>query len=143
MRATFSMVEPKIVKINADACPCGRTSFKFTVIGRSDDMIKVKGVNVFPAAVKEVISSFAPRTTGEMRIVLYQPGPAIGTNLEIKIEYGEEVRENEIEGLAEKIKATVKNKLVFTPVIKMIPPGTLERSQYKIEYFERAYEADK
>ena len=106
-------------------------------------MIKVKGVNVFPAAVKEVISSFTPQTTGEMRIVLYEPGPAIGTNLEIKIEYGEEIKENEIEGLAEKIRAAVKNKLVFTPVIKMIPPGTLERSQYKIKYFERAYEAGK
>ena len=132
-----------VVKINTEPCACGRTSFKFTVIGRSDDMIKVKGVNVFPAAVKEVISSFTPQTTGEMRIVLYEPGPAIGTNLEIKIEYGEEIKENEIKGLAEKIRAAVKNKLVFTPVIKMIPPGTLERSQYKIKYFERAYEAGK
>ncbi len=132
-----------VVKINAEPCPCGRTSFRFTVIGRSDDMIKVKGVNVFPAAVKEIVSSFSPQTTGEMRIVLNEPGPAIGTNLEMKVEYGEGVPQNELAGLAEKIKATIKNKLVFTPVIQMIPPGSLERSQYKIEYFERSYEQKK
>ena len=106
-------------------------------------MLKVKGVNVFPAAVKETISSFVPKTTGEIRIVLYEPGPAIGTNLEIKVEYSEEVKETELEMLAEAIKATIKKKLVFTPIIKMVPSGTLERSTYKIKYFEKVYEKEK
>jgi phenylacetate-coenzyme A ligase PaaK-like adenylate-forming protein len=75
-----------------------------------------------------------------MRIVLYEPGPAINTNLELKVEYGKDVKEAELEALANEIKTTIKNKLVFTPVIKMIPPETLPRSQFKIEYFERAYE---
>ena len=131
-----------VVSVNSEPCACGRTGFKFTVIGRSDDMLKVKGVNVFPAAVKEVISSFAPRTSGEMRIVLYEPGPAIGTNLELKVEYGEEAKESELEAIAEEIKTAIRNKLAFTPKIKMIPPGSLEKSQYKIEYFERLYEND-
>jgi phenylacetate-CoA ligase len=103
-------------------------------------MLKVKGVNVFPSAVKEVVSSFAPRTTGEMRIVLYEPGPAIGTNLELKVEYGESVQEPELQALSEEIRQTIRGKLAFTPVVRMLPPGTLERSEYKIEYFERAYE---
>jgi len=72
--------------------------------------------------------------------VLYEPGPAIGTNLEIKVEYGENVQKSELEGLAEYIRSTIKKQLVFTPVIRMVPPGSLERSTYKIEYFERAYE---
>ena len=55
-------------------------------------------------------------------------------------EYGEAVKENEVAGIAEEIKTTLRNKLAFTPIIKMIPPGTLEKSQYKIEYFERVYE---
>jgi len=132
-----------VVRINADPCPCGRTSFRFTVIGRSDDMLKVKGVNVFPSAVKGVISSFSPKTTGEMRIVLYEPGPAIGTNLELMVEYGKSVRQSELESLTKEIKMTIKHKLVFTPIIKMVPEGTLEKSTYKIEYFERAYEKQK
>ena len=129
-----------MVRINTEPCSCGRTSFRFTVIGRSDDMLKVKGVNVYPSAVKDVISSFAPRTTGEMRIVLYEPGPAVGTNLEIKVEYGEGLKEEELASLSEEIKTTIKNKLVFTPVIKLLPPGSLEKSTYKIDYFEKVYE---
>lgn len=129
-----------MVRINAEPCSCGRTNFRFTVIGRSDDMLKVKGVNVYPSAVKDVISSFSPRTTGEMRIVLYQPGPAVGTNLEIKVEYGEGVKDEELELLSEEIKMTIKNKLVFTPIIKMVPLGYLKKSTYKIDYFEKVYE---
>jgi len=128
-----------MVRINAEPCPCGRTGFRFTVIGRSDDMLKVKGVNVFPSAVKEVISSFAPETTGEMRIVLYEPGPAIGSNLEIKVEHGKDVRQEDMPGLAQKLKQTLKSKLAFTPIIKLVAPGSLERSEYKITYFERVY----
>ena len=129
-----------MVRVNAEPCPCGRTSFRFNVIGRSDDMLKVKGVNVYPSAVKDVISSFSPRTTGEMRIVLYEPGPAIGTNLEIKVEYGEGIKDEDLVSLSEEIKTTIKNKLVFTPIIKMVPPGSLEKSTYKIDYFEKVYE---
>jgi phenylacetate-CoA ligase len=129
-----------MVRINADPCSCSRTSFRFTVIGRSDDMLKVKGVNVYPSAVKDVISSFSPRTTGEMRIVLYEPGPAIGTNLEIKVECGEAIKEDERKVLSDQIKMTIKNKLVFTPIITMVPPGSLEKSTYKIDYFERVYQ---
>jgi phenylacetate-CoA ligase len=129
-----------MVRAHIEKCRCGRTSMRFFVIGRSDDMLKVKGVNVFPSAVKDVISSFIPRVTGEMRIVLTEPGPAIGTNLEIKVEHAANVKGAEIETLAGEIRETIKKKLVFTPVIRMIGPETLPRSQYKIEYFERAYE---
>jgi len=131
-----------MVRINAEPCACGRTGFRFTVIGRSDDMLKVKGVNVFPAAVKDIISSFAPRTTGEMRIVLYEPGPAIGTNLEIKVEYGEQISETGLQTLSDEIRKTIREKLVFSPVIKMVPAGTIEKSTYKIAYFEKAYEKE-
>jgi phenylacetate-CoA ligase len=129
-----------MVRVFTSPCPCGRTSFRFTIFGRSDDMLKVKAVNVFPSAVKDVICSFMPETTGEFRIVLYEPGPAINTNLELKIEYGEQTPAHKTDELAERLKKTIKEKLVFTPVIRIIPPNTLPRSEYKIDYFERAYE---
>ncbi len=132
-----------MVRIFTSPCPCGRTSFRFTVFGRSDDMLKVKAVNVFPSAVKDVICSFMPETTGEFRIVLYEPGPAINTNLELKIEYGEQISPAGTATLAERLRRTIREKLVFTPVIKLIRPNTLPRSEYKIDYFERAYEQGK
>jgi phenylacetate-CoA ligase len=128
------------VRVFTSPCACGRTSFRFSVLGRTDDMLKVKGVNVFPSAVKDVICTFMPDTTGEFRIVLRKPGPYIDTNLELKIEHGEDLPEDSLQGLAERIRQTMREKLVFTPVVEMIPPGTLPRSEYKIEYFERLYE---
>ncbi len=129
-----------MVRVFTSPCPCGRTAFRFTVFGRSDDMLKVKGVNVFPSAVKDVISSFMPETSGEFRIVLEDPGPAVSSNLELKVEWGENVSESQASDLAERLKKAIKEKLVFTPVITMIPFNTFERSEYKIDYFERKYE---
>ena len=129
-----------MVRVYAEACPCGRTGFRFHVIGRSDDMIKIKGVNVFPGAVKGLIQEFAPRTTGEFRIVLPHPGPSFGENLTLKIEYGENIPEGELEALGEELRKAIRDRLQFTPVVNLLPPNTLERSQYKVEYFEKTYE---
>lgn len=128
------------VRVFTSPCACRRTSFRFSVLGRTDDMLKVKGVNVFPSAVKDVICTFMPETTGEFRIVLRKPGPYIDTNLELRIEHGEQYPAEKLDGLAARLRRAIRDKLVFTPVVEMIPPGTLPRSEYKIEYFERLYE---
>jgi len=62
------------VTILATSCACGRTSFKLRCVGRTDDMLIVLGVNVFPSAVRDVVSSFYPKTTGEIQILLDAPG---------------------------------------------------------------------
>lgn len=103
-------------------------------------MIKVKGVNVFPSAVKGVIQSFAPDTTGEFRIVLPHAGPSFGENLTIKVEGRENLQPEEFEKLEENLRKAIREKLVFTPRIEWIPAESLERSQYKVEYFERTYQ---
>ena len=129
-----------LVRVYTDPCACGRTGFRFHIIGRSDDMIKVKGVNVFPAAVKGVIQSYAPDTTGEFRIVLPHEGPSFGENLTIKVEGATHLEPQALEALGEKLRKAIREKLVFTPRIEWIAAGSLERSQYKVEYFEKAYQ---
>jgi phenylacetate-CoA ligase len=131
-----------VVSVRAGECACGRTSFRFRVIGRTDDMLKVKGVNVFPAAVKEVIGSFEPRTTGEMRIVLEKPGPAVAKNLPIKVEHGPDLTPADLERLKEDLTRTIREKLVFRAAIELVPPDTFPKSEYKIEYFEKLYEKE-
>ncbi|MBS3809941.1 MAG: AMP-binding protein [Desulfobacterales bacterium] len=131
-----------MVRVYTDPCDCGRTSFRFHVIGRSDDMIKVKGVNVFPAAVKGIIQSFAPETTGEFRIVLPYKGTYFGENLTIKIEKKGQPGPEKLKDLGERIRQTIREKLVFTPKIEWVEEGTFERTQYKVEYFEKAYESE-
>lgn len=129
-----------IAQISAGECACGRTSFRFRIVGRTDDMLKVKGVNVFPSAVKEVVGSFEGRTTGEMRIVLHQPGPAVSRNLPIRVEHAPGLTSDDLERLRDDLVQTIRERLVFRADIELVPPDTFPKSEYKIEYFERRYE---
>ena len=127
-----------MVRVYTGPCACGRTGFRFHVIGRSDDMIKVKGINVFPGAVKGLIQSFA--SDAEMRIVLPHKGPSFGENITIKIEQPRDKTGDALEALGRDIRKAIREKLVFTPVIQWVAADTFEKSQYKVEYFEKAYE---
>src|SRR5207248_11613878 len=55
-------------RVWVSACACGRTSHRVRCIGRTDDMLIVRGVNVFPTAVREVVARFQPRVTGAIQI---------------------------------------------------------------------------
>jgi phenylacetate-CoA ligase len=48
-------------------CSCSRTSYRIHALGRADDMLIVRGVNVYPSAVADVVRSFSPRVTGQSR----------------------------------------------------------------------------
>ena len=50
-----------LMQVFTEPCPCGRTTFRFRILGRSDDMFIVKGVNVFPLAIQAVLMALAPR----------------------------------------------------------------------------------
>ncbi|MBU2550777.1 MAG: phenylacetate--CoA ligase family protein [Proteobacteria bacterium] len=129
-----------VCEISTEPCPCGRTGFRYRVIGRTDDMLKIKGVMVYPAAIDGVITGFAPRVTGEFRIVLDEPPPRVTPPLNLKIEYGEATALEELPGLAEEITQALKARLKFTPRISWLPPQTLERSTYKTRFIEKGYE---
>ncbi|MCE5206790.1 MAG: phenylacetate--CoA ligase family protein [Chloroflexi bacterium] len=129
-----------IHKIFTDPCPCGRTGFRYKVIGRSDDMLKVKGVMVYPSGIKGVINEFVPRVTGEMRIVLDEKPPRVVPPLKIKIEYAAGTTSQELEKLANEITEIMSKKIKINPEILWVEPGSLERSHYKGKTFEKTYE---
>jgi phenylacetate-CoA ligase len=56
------------VEFRTSPCPCGRTSPRVRCIGRTDEMLIVRGVNVFPSAVREVVNGFAPRVSGHILV---------------------------------------------------------------------------
>jgi phenylacetate-coenzyme A ligase PaaK-like adenylate-forming protein len=64
-----------IHQVFTEPCPCGMSGFRYKIIGRADDMLKVKGVPVYPASLQGVINGFIPRVTGAFRIVLDVPPP--------------------------------------------------------------------
>lgn len=129
-----------IWQVFTDPCPCGQSGWRYKVIGRVDDMLKVKGVMVYPAAIDGVITSFAPRVTGEFRIVLDEEPPRVVPPLKLKVEYAESVKESELEGLANEITNAIHTKLRITPKISWVPPYSLERTAGKTKFIEKAYE---
>ncbi len=129
------------LQLFTEPCSCGAPGWRFKILGRVDDLLNVKGIKVYPAAVRNIINSFAPRTTGEMRIVLDAPPPAVKPPLRIKVEYGAGLTESEIESLRTELISRLKNRLRFTAVLEMVAPDSLERSTLKGKLIEKTYES--
>ena len=132
-----------IMEVFTSPCPCGKTGFRYKVVGRTDDMLKVKGVMIYPPAVEGVINRFVPRVTGELRIVLDEPPPRVVPPLKLKVEYGEGVKEDELASLEKEIQDEMHSAIKIRPRITWIPPQTLERFLKKKKLIEKAYEAKK
>lgn len=129
-----------IQQVFTSPCPCGRTGFRYKMVGRTDDMLKVKGAIVYPAMVEGVVGGFVPRVTGQFRIVLTEKPPRVVPPLKIKIERGADYPADKLPDLEEEMKAVFHTKAKFTPEIIWIDAGELERSTYKGQTFEKLYE---
>jgi phenylacetate-CoA ligase len=129
-----------IVQVFTSPCPCGGTGFRFRIIGRADDMLKVKGVMVYPPAVEGVINAFVPRVTGEFRIVLNTPPPRVVPPLLLKVEYGEGLSEEQLPDLEGEIAEAMHRRIKVRPRILWVSPNSLGRFLKKKNLFERAYE---
>jgi phenylacetate-CoA ligase len=118
-----------LVRIETNECPCcGFKGNRVRVVGRADDMLIVKGTNVYPAAIRTVINEFIPAVSGQMRIVLNAPPPRVEPPLVVKIERGEGTDKNDLEA-----------RIKVTPEIEWVEPGDLERAVTKTPMFEKRY----
>jgi phenylacetate-CoA ligase len=113
-----------LLQVFTDPCPCGRTSFRFRVLGRSDDMLIVKGVNIFPLSIQIVLMQFAPRVTGEFRIVIDRP-PPIDYPVPLTVEIDRDVPIADHEALTRDVEARLKAELNFTAAVALVPPGDI------------------
>jgi phenylacetate-CoA ligase len=111
------------VRVWTSACACGSDALRVRCIGRTDDMLIVRGVNVFPSAVREVVARFQPRVTGAILIRPRARGVRQEPPLPILVE-GEAA-------LGPTLAAEIRNSLTFTPAIRMVEPQSLPRSDYK------------
>jgi phenylacetate-CoA ligase len=111
------------------ACDCGRTAPMIRVVGRTDDMLIVKGINVFPSAVRDVVTGFEPRTSGNLRIVADFPGYTTQRPLRIKVEHGSALAGDgvAIERLRQEISERLRGLLNFAPAVEMVPSDTFEK----------------
>jgi len=127
-----------LLQISTTPCSCGRTSLRFKIVGRADDMLIVKGVNVFPEAIRKEILKFTPRVTGFFRILLDKPGPSVTPPLKIKIEYGQGMEEKDIAALDDQMQKAFKETVRVTPKFIWVAPESILRETKKTKLIEIA-----
>lgn len=99
-------------------------------VGRTDDMLIVLGVNVFPSAVRDLVQTRYPRTTGAVQILLPEGGgPRVEPPLRVEAEWGEQP--GDLEQLRGEIEAMIRSRLSVRAAVTLVPPGSLERSEMK------------
>jgi phenylacetate-CoA ligase len=124
------------VQVRTAPCPCGRTGPRIRCIGRTDDMLIVRGVNVFPSAVREVVSEFAPDVSGHILVRPRAPGvkqePPLPVSVELARDRGEDP------ALADAIRKRLRDALVVQTEVELVPFGALKRSEYKAKLLVQA-----
>jgi phenylacetate-CoA ligase len=115
-----------VVVLGTD-CACGRRTMRIRCIGRYDDLLIIRAVNVYPSAIQDVIHSCAPRTTGRFEILLPAPGPQVEPPVHIRVEIAQ--------GSPDELKSTLERvfmeKLVFRSRVEIVSAGAIKSSEYK------------
>jgi len=123
------------VEVRTSPCPCGRTAPRIRCVGRTDDMLIVRGVNVFPSAVRQVVGAFAPAVSGHIVVRPKAPGVKQDPPLPVAVELARGASGDD--GLAEAIRERLREALVVQTQVELVPWGTLRRSDYKSKLVER------
>ena len=127
------------VQVQTERCDCGRTSFRFHTLGRSDDMFVIKGVNIFPTGVQNILAGLQPRLTGEFQIALDHP-PPFNYAPRLLVEVARDVPLAQHEGLIAEIVEAVDRRAGFAVRVELVLQGTIA-SDHKTRRVLRLYEA--
>ncbi len=113
-------------RIIPEKCKCGRCFPKIDVImGRTDDMMKIKGVNVFPSQIEEILGTFEEISSEYQIRISHLDGKDT-----MRI-YVETTGDYDFAVLAKRIAEKVKSRIGFTPIVKVVEIGVLPRSMKK------------
>lgn len=127
-----------IVTVSSSHCSCGRTGYKIKAHGRADDMLIVRGVNVFPAAIKDVVMRFVPDTTGFLKIDVDFDGHSTYEALKVRVERSTSSARAADE-LALLLEGILRDQLTVRTAITIVPEGSIDRpGAAKEKLLERA-----
>lgn len=123
-----------ISRLIPDSCGCSRTFYRMPKItGRTDDMLIIRGVNVFPSQIEEVLMS-VEGVEPHYQLIVERHGSL--DTIEVQVEVSEDVFSDEIkalETLNKKIQTEIKDLLGITCQIKLVEPKTIQRSEGKAQ----------
>ena len=121
------------VVVTGTGCACGRTSPKIRCVGRTDDMLIYKGMNVFPTAIRDVaLSAVGDAVQPYLRIWKDRPDQVrYDEAIPVDIEASDALAAERYPALAKQIEAELRGRLQVRAVVSVVAPGTLPRSAYK------------
>ena len=115
--------------VETEKCDCGRShSRMMRVTGRSDDMLIIRGVNVFPSQIEYVIMGF-PELAAQYQIVLDRPGALDVFTIKAELtEQTSKSTQKELDVLKLRIRQKVSNITGISPIVELVKPGEIPRS---------------
>ena len=123
-----------IARLMDEPCPCGRTFLKMPKItGRSDDMLIIRGVNVFPSQIEQILMS-VEGVEPHYQIIVDRQGSM--DSMEVQVEVSEAVFSDEIkklEGLTKRIQNDIKDLIGSSCKVTLVEPKTIKRSEGKAQ----------
>lgn len=123
------------VVVNMRPNPTGRTGPRIRCIGRTDDMLIVRGVNLYPTAIRGVLADFRPQVAEIFRIRPRSRGVSQQPPLPIVVELGQGI-EAEPAGLRERLVEEIRTRLLVNADVQLVPYGSLPRDTYKSRLVE-------
>jgi phenylacetate-CoA ligase len=119
-----------ITYLMAEPCSCGRTTIRMhRLFGRTDDMLIIRGVNVFPSQIEHAL--FEIEGTEPQYLIVVDRGATHLDDVELQVEVKQEFFTDEtrgLESLRNKIENVMKSKLQIGVKVKLVEPKTIERS---------------
>lgn len=121
------------VQVVGLGCACGRTSPRIRVIGRTDDMLIYKGMNVFPGAIRDVVvSGFGAQVAPHIRVWQEAPGQVrFDDPIAVDVEAASALPDEAAAALAQALEARVREVLQVRIRVRVLAPGGLPRGAYK------------
>jgi phenylacetate-CoA ligase len=123
-----------ITSLMPEPCACGRTFYRMNrVSGRTDDMLIIRGVNLFPSQVEHVLMGIK-EVEPHYAIIVDRKGSL--DTIEIQVEVSDELFSDEVkvlEGLSKRIEKEIKDLLGISSTVKLVEPRTIQRSEGKAQ----------
>jgi len=120
-----------LTRLYREPCPCGRTSARIArIMGRTDDMLIVRGVNVFPSQVEHALMGMRDLEP-HYQLVLSTREEDHQDDLNVRVETAEHVAKADHETLQARVSETLRETLSLTATVELAPPHTIPRSEGK------------
>jgi len=118
-----------ITRLSEDPCACGRTHVRIMrVTGRNDDMLIIRGVNVYPSQIEAVMIGF-PGTTPHYQLIVEREG--VLDTLTVQVEAAPDLSAESYPRIAANVRHHIKSMIGVTCGVSVLPPGEVPRSQGK------------